>query len=341
MGYSTEFKGELKFTTELTASQLAEVKKFLSEDCRSHSEWEIYKIRRESDKSEWKLKDEVYTGNSAEPNRKATITKFVIGSDNQLWIEHTGGKMTLSYAIWSVKYQDMKLTVGDHIQVTDECRAHYRGPMKIEAMVVKGDNLLLKTKEFHTHGIGIANVKKVIRTQTPWSYVTEDGKTVYSGSLVYTYNSKSKLYSWSADKGEFITNLRETIIQGKEPDWKVFSSAKVREQWIEAQKPKTLLSTEDGVAITDKSQLVYGLTDAWTKFDQSAEGTKLLPNTCMRKGKWFSTEETREAYLIQHKPMFSIADIENAWIKCYGHGPSGTWFTETISAMTKEKLKAQ
>lgn len=39
MGYSTEFKGELKFTTELTASQLAKVKSFLGEDCRQHPEW--------------------------------------------------------------------------------------------------------------------------------------------------------------------------------------------------------------------------------------------------------------------------------------------------------------
>jgi len=39
MGYSTEFKGEIKFNQELTASQLAEVRKFLGEDCRDHPEW--------------------------------------------------------------------------------------------------------------------------------------------------------------------------------------------------------------------------------------------------------------------------------------------------------------
>jgi len=40
MGYSTEFKGELKFIRELTASQLSEVSKFINEDCRDHPEWE-------------------------------------------------------------------------------------------------------------------------------------------------------------------------------------------------------------------------------------------------------------------------------------------------------------
>jgi NAD-dependent DNA ligase len=39
MGYTTEFTGELKFTNELTAKQLAKVKSFLGEDCREHPEW--------------------------------------------------------------------------------------------------------------------------------------------------------------------------------------------------------------------------------------------------------------------------------------------------------------
>lgn len=39
MGYSTEFKGELLFTKELKASELAELNKFFREDCRQHPEW--------------------------------------------------------------------------------------------------------------------------------------------------------------------------------------------------------------------------------------------------------------------------------------------------------------
>ena len=39
MGYSTEFKGEIKFRNELTASQLSDVSAFLTEDCRDHPEW--------------------------------------------------------------------------------------------------------------------------------------------------------------------------------------------------------------------------------------------------------------------------------------------------------------
>jgi len=40
MGYHTEFKGELKFTKELTASQLAKLNSMFGEDCREHPEWE-------------------------------------------------------------------------------------------------------------------------------------------------------------------------------------------------------------------------------------------------------------------------------------------------------------
>lgn len=39
MGYSTEYRGEMKFSKELTASEIAKVNKFLDEDCRDHPEW--------------------------------------------------------------------------------------------------------------------------------------------------------------------------------------------------------------------------------------------------------------------------------------------------------------
>ncbi len=41
MGYTTKFTGELKFTTELTASQLAHLTTILGEDRRDHPEYEI------------------------------------------------------------------------------------------------------------------------------------------------------------------------------------------------------------------------------------------------------------------------------------------------------------
>lgn len=40
MGYSTDFKGELKFTRELTGSELATLKGILGEDCRNHPDWD-------------------------------------------------------------------------------------------------------------------------------------------------------------------------------------------------------------------------------------------------------------------------------------------------------------
>lgn len=39
MSYSTDFKGELKFKTELTATQLAKVKAFCGAECREHKDW--------------------------------------------------------------------------------------------------------------------------------------------------------------------------------------------------------------------------------------------------------------------------------------------------------------
>lgn len=39
MGYSTTFKGELKFTNDLTSDQISLVSSFLGQDCRDHPEW--------------------------------------------------------------------------------------------------------------------------------------------------------------------------------------------------------------------------------------------------------------------------------------------------------------
>jgi hypothetical protein len=39
MGYSTEYEGQLKFTKELTASQIAYLNQFLGEDIRDHRDW--------------------------------------------------------------------------------------------------------------------------------------------------------------------------------------------------------------------------------------------------------------------------------------------------------------
>ena len=40
MGYTTKFTGDLRFTRELTASQLAKVASYFAEDCRKHPEWD-------------------------------------------------------------------------------------------------------------------------------------------------------------------------------------------------------------------------------------------------------------------------------------------------------------
>ena len=39
MGYSTEYRGELKFTSELTGKELGHLKKYFGEDCRDHPKW--------------------------------------------------------------------------------------------------------------------------------------------------------------------------------------------------------------------------------------------------------------------------------------------------------------
>lgn len=39
MGYTTQFKGELRFTHEVTVPQLKKLESMFGEDCRDHPEW--------------------------------------------------------------------------------------------------------------------------------------------------------------------------------------------------------------------------------------------------------------------------------------------------------------
>lgn len=64
MGYNTKFVGVLKFTTELTASQIVALKGMCGEDCREHPEWRT-KLNRayfdDLDRIKLKLTDD-FTG---------------------------------------------------------------------------------------------------------------------------------------------------------------------------------------------------------------------------------------------------------------------------------------
>jgi hypothetical protein len=44
MGYYTEFRGSLRFTTKLTETQLSFIKQILREDCRDHPEWDAMNL---------------------------------------------------------------------------------------------------------------------------------------------------------------------------------------------------------------------------------------------------------------------------------------------------------
>ncbi len=81
-------------------------------------------------------------------------------------------------------------------------------------------------------------------------------------------------------------------------------------EWLRKSKPKILLTTFDGVDITDGEQIVCGvwLDDDAIHLDKPR--ARLVQNF---KGewKWFSTIEARQAYIERNTKRFSIEDVEN------------------------------
>ena len=46
MGYTTQFKGELKFGRDFSGSELSKLKSMLGEDCQDHPEWKTNDLYR-------------------------------------------------------------------------------------------------------------------------------------------------------------------------------------------------------------------------------------------------------------------------------------------------------
>ena len=98
-------------------------------------------------------------------------------------------------------------------------------------------------------------------------------------------------------------------------------------------KKPVLITTQDGTEVTNKYQLLYGVTDQWTKKDQSVEGVQRYPTEGCT---WFSTSAARTEWMIRNKLLFSIVDLQNMDKEQY----PGSSIDHTLG-LSVEKLKAE
>jgi len=131
--------------------------------------------------------------------------------------------------------------------------------------------------------------------------VTQDGVEITNKeTYVYCYKISTKKASFASP----YCDLKIEIQDSTDKDWLVFSSFEAREAWIDANIPKVLLTTEDGVEVTDKDFWLYGLD---CNFIILGAYTSMAPNFINTK--WFSTKEKRDEYVLMYKPLFSLNEV--------------------------------
>ena len=122
-----------------------------------------------------------------------------------------------------------EITIGDWI--TAECTHMKDTLIQVEGFMVNDkNNLLIKTKQFRTHGVGIENCKKVgAPTEKKLLFVTEDDINVYRKQHLILYWLETSTGGTGSDDPDSLYNPN-TI------NYKYWASTKKRQQYIDSSK---------------------------------------------------------------------------------------------------------
>lgn len=100
-----------------------------------------------------------------------------------------------------------------------------------------------------------------------------------------------------------------------------------------ADKPKPILITEDGVEIFKSYFMVFALSKDGSFIEKQDTAYNFIAFGYSDKYVSFSTKEAREEYIKQHKPKFSMADIEGLF-------HNGCWaLTKDVKSEVLKALK--
>lgn len=158
-------------------------------------------------------------------------------------------------------------------------------------------------------------------------FTTEDGVDIYEGDECYICKKSATPNKWNIHK--WFKACKEGIDTEGE---KYFNSLKAAEEWMAAQKPPVLFTTEDGVDLFSISDTVYGVCPKGT-WETRELGLLLEPNKT--NWKWFAIPYNRDRYILLNKPLLSINEVINAYDT---NSEEPDQFLEALNQLAKEKL---
>ena len=139
-------------------------------------------------------------------------------------------------------------------------------------------SLLEQIEHVKTNTITINSVKRL-----------SDGEVFSVGEQIIDFGTISKF---------IISDFNEMILQNTE-----FGGYRIFESAVKVKQPTILLTTEDGVEITDVYQSVNGLTIEFIKFKCNAPYTNQPKESKYYNSKYFSTAAARDEYIHYNKPI--------------------------------------
>jgi hypothetical protein len=227
-----------------------------------------------------------------------------------------------SYKIHSVR----RTTDGEVFELGDEVEWSYcKGPHKIAEFDFPPERIpFVHGKEPCGFSFPFFEMKKVINLPTPKPlFTTEDGVDTYEGQDCWVVE-KGNEGGWNLHYWE--KACKKALVDGE----KYFHFYSNAEAWVEAQKPKPLFRTEDGVDIYEETNNVYGVnTKTWEKRTLS-----LIVVPSLNGYKWFAVEYNRDRYILMNKPALSINDV----MFFFEATTDADTFLGAITEKVKEKL---
>ena len=125
-------------------------------------------------------------------------------------------------------------------------------------------------------------------------------------SIQYRHKTTGRLASLHGIQPEKLYDIEGQVkgyVIGTVPAWMIEDSC----DWEKIEdKPKVILTTEDGVHITDREKYLPSVQTANWK-ERSMAAHQYLG--VLSDYKIFSSEAKRDEYILQHKPLITLTDI--------------------------------
>lgn len=140
------------------------------------------------------------------------------------------------------------------------------------------------------------NLLKYIEEHKPkFELDTEDGKVHNKATVVYYVHDNGTVYENTAAHWYMFKEM------------KVFIHKENAEKYSESRTPKVILTTRDGIDITDDYQHLYIVNkNSWTTGEESAYRCK---NYKDQPYLVFSSKDKRDEYILNSKPLLTLTDV--------------------------------